>query len=400
MRDQLQASLKAGWMINIVLNLSFILFAIGTAASFGVSAYLFRRETITIGTVYLVYHYTRMLERPLQTITRQLQDLQRAGAGVARVQALFAAQSDLSDVAPSAARTLPNGALGVAFHDVTFSYKDDLRAAPEQVPSTAAAPAATAGSDGDGGDPHGGPSSGAVPRETILHDLTFDIAPGTVLGLLGRTGSGKTTLTRLILRFYDPDTGTVALEAGTPGEPVDIRQVPIRALRRHVGVVTQEIQLFSASVRDNLTLFEPEIPDDAIVDVLDSLGLGPWLEDLPDGLDTSLGDDQGGLSAGEAQLLAFARIFLHNPGLVLLDEASSRLDPATEHLIERAVDRLVEGRTAIIIAHRLGTVERADEIMILEDGHILEHGSRVALAHDPGSHFYHLLQTGLEEVMA
>ena len=121
---------------------------------------------------------------------------------------------------------------------------------------------------------------------------------------------------------------------------------------------------------------------------------------MPEGLDTELESGGGGLSAGEAQLLAFARIFLQDPGLVILDEASSRLDPATERLIERAVDRLVQDRTAIIIAHRLGTVQRADEIMILEGGRIGEHGARAELAADPNSHFYGLLQTGLEEVLA
>jgi ATP-binding cassette subfamily B protein len=125
-----------------------------------------------------------------------------------------------------------------------------------------------------------------------------------------------------------------------------------------------------------------------------------WYTTLPEGLDTELESGGSGLSAGEAQLLAFARIFLRDPGLVILDEASSRLDPATEHLIERAVDRLIEQRTAIVIAHRLRTVQRADEILILEDGHICEHGARTALAGDPDSRFYSLLQTGLEEVLA
>jgi ATP-binding cassette subfamily B protein len=121
---------------------------------------------------------------------------------------------------------------------------------------------------------------------------------------------------------------------------------------------------------------------------------------LPKGLDTVLQAGGKSLSAGEAQLLAFTRVFLKDPGLIILDEASSRLDPATEQLLERAIDRLLEGRTAIIIAHRLATVERADEIIVLEEGRIHERGERLALARDPASHFYRLLQTGLEEVLA
>ena len=236
--------------------------------------------------------------------------------------------------------------------------------------------------------------------DMVLQDVSFRLRPGTVLGLLGRTGSGKTTLTRLLFRLYDPDKGVIRL--GDTAPLTDVRQVPLVDLRQRVGMVTQNIQLFHATVRDNLTLFDDTIPDQEILQVIQDLGLWDWYRSLPQGLDTELESGGGGLSAGEAQLLAFARIFLQDPGLVILDEASSRLDPATEHLIERAVDRLVHAprRTAIIVAHRLGTVQRADEIMILEKGRIGEHGSRVALANDPASRFHSLLQTGLEEVLA
>jgi len=136
-----------------------------------------------------------------------------------------------------------------------------------------------------------------------------------------------------------------------------------------------------------------------VLEVLRDLGMYGWVQSLPAGLDTELGSAGGGLSAGQAQLLAFARVFLKDPGLVILDEASSRLDPATEQLIERAVDKLLVGRTGIIIAHRLPTVQRADEIVILDEGKIMESGPRALLASDPASHFAHLLRTGLEEVL-
>jgi ABC-type multidrug transport system fused ATPase/permease subunit len=226
-----------------------------------------------------------------------------------------------------------------------------------------------------------------------------------VLGLLGRTGSGKSTLTRLLFRFYDPSGGAIRLGAPSRGEGcgagelLDIRRSRQADLRRCIGMVTQEVQLFQATVRQNLTLFDDTVPDERVRQVIAEVGLGDWLASLPNGLDTHLGAG-GGLSAGEAQLLAFARVFLADPGLVILDEASSRLDPATERRIEQAVGRLLTDRTAIIVAHRLGTVQRADEIMILEDGHIAEHGPRLALVNDPGSRFAHLLRTGLEDVMA
>jgi len=249
---------------------------------------------------------------------------------------------------------------------------------------------------------YAGPEAAAAPAEaaggTVLHGISFRLQPGAVLGLLGRTGSGKTTMTRLLFRLYDPDHGTIRV--GDGAGLADLRTLPLADLRQAIGMVTQNIQLFHASVRDNLTFFDPDIPDQRILRVIEELGMGPWYRALPAGLDSELASGGGGLSAGEAQLLAFVRVFLRDPGLVVLDEASSRLDPATERLIERAVEQLVQGRTAIVIAHRLATVERADEIMVLEYGRILEHGARTALASDPNSHFYHLLQTGLEEVLA
>jgi ABC-type multidrug transport system fused ATPase/permease subunit len=233
----------------------------------------------------------------------------------------------------------------------------------------------------------------------VLHDLSFTLAPGTVLGLLGRTGSGKTTLCRLLFRLYDPDEGVICFGCDGSRGTVDLCALSLGDLRRRVGVVTQDIQLFQASVRDNLTLFDADIPDEHIERAICDLGMGEWLAALPEGLDTELASGGGGLSAGEAQLLALTRIFLQDPGLVILDEASSRLDPATEAMIERAVDALIQERTAIVIAHRLGTVQRADEILILEGGRICEHGPRAELAGDPNSRFYTLLQAGLEEVL-
>lgn len=373
MRELMQRSLKAALMVNILLNTSFLSFALGNAVAFVVGAWLFQERVLTIGTVYITFHYTTMLERPIRQITRQMEDLQKAGAGITRIRELFYRQSEIQDLAASLPEgsALPRGALAVEFQDVSFGY-DDAVSSGDSKPS-------------DNG------------KDTVLRDLSFRLPPGTVLGLLGRTGSGKTTLTRLLFRLYDPDSGVIRLGAAVL---TDIHQVPLTDLRQRIGMVTQNIQLFHATVRDNLTFFDDSIPDERILHVIHELGLSKWYESLPEGLDTELESGGGGLSAGEAQLLAFMRIFLQDSGLVILDEASSRLDPATEHLIERAVDKLVQNRTAIIIAHRLGTVQRADEIMILEDGCIGEYGARSKLASDPNSRFYGLLQTGLEEVLA
>jgi len=340
---------------RLVSNLTFIstrfLYVIGYTLGLGLGVYLYSQRQVTIGTAYLVVYYIGMLSQPLENIREQVEDLQEATASIERVEELLSTQSQVQERVRA---VLPSGLLPVEFHDVSFAYDQ---------------------------------------QEHVLHDISFHLRPGKILGLLGRTGSGKTTLARLLFRLYDPATGAIYLNG------CDIRAIALEDLRSHVGMVTQDVQLFQASVRDNLTFFNQRIDDEKIGRVLDELGLSEWLRSLSRGLDTQLAAGGQGLSAGEAQLLAFTRVFLKNPGLVILDEASSRLDPATERLLERAVDRLLQDRTGIIIAHRLSTVQRADEIMILESGRIIEYGQRELLANDPGSRFYNLLQTGLEEVL-
>ena len=341
--------LKAQIMGEIVQATTRIMFAIGLAISMSMCVYIFREGTFTIGTVLLVIYYTSMFRQPLDQIGRQLNDFQKAAAGLQRIEALQRTTPHIQD----GTEILPDsGAISIEFDDVTFNYTEG---------------------------------------EPVLKKLSFNLAPGKVLGLLGRTGSGKTTMTRLLFRFYEPNMGEIRLD----GRP--IMKVQLDSLRQNVGLVTQDVQLFYASVRDNITLFNPEITDPQIMEVIEDLGLSAWYESLPDGLDTMI--TSGGLSAGEAQLLAFARVFLKDPGIIILDEPSSRLDPATEQQIDRAVQKLLRNRTGIIIAHRLGTVERVNEIMILEDGEVQEHGEREHLVRDPNSRFSQLLKTGLEEVI-
>lgn len=372
-------SIKAALMVNIMLNSFFLIFALGNAVALLVSGTLYLGGAITIGTVYIVYQYNRMLERPLEDISRQLSNVQKSLASLKRINAILEIQPKItapSDVPP---KYLPpqDEPLALSFEHVSFFYDDEEGEAPED--------ALTAPNGKQG--------------ENVLHDIHFDLAAGEVLGLLGRTGSGKTTLTRLLFRLYDPQTGAIRLSAD--GDTLqDIRQLPLPVLRQRIGMVTQSIELFHASVRDNLTFFNSAIPDQKILAVIQELGLSRWVASLGSGLDTVLESGGAGLSAGEAQLLAFTRIFLHDPGIVVLDEASSRLDPATEHLIENAVERLTANRTALVIAHRLKTVQRADKIMILENGRIIEFGERLALALDPSSHFSLLLKSGMDEVLA
>jgi ATP-binding cassette subfamily B protein len=323
-------------------------FVAGGVLSLLAGATLYGSGAITLGTVYLLFRYTSMLREPLELISNELQNVQTAVAGFVRVGQLLDERPSVTD---AGARTLPAGALPVELDGVGFAYHD------------------------------------GVP---VLEGMTLQLPPGRVLGVVGRSGSGKTTLTRLLLRLADPTEGVVRV-GGT-----DLREVRLVDLRARVGLVTQDVQLFNASVRDNLTLFGAVDADESrLVEVLDGLGLGGWRRALPEALDTPLGPGGAGLSAGEAQLLAFARVFLRDPGLVILDEAASRVDPETEARIEQALDTLLAGRTAIVIAHRLATVERADEILVLEQGRVAEHGARLALAADPGSRFARLLAANL-----
>jgi ABC-type multidrug transport system fused ATPase/permease subunit len=387
LRGWLPIQRKAGLAGYSMWMTTLMVFAAGNAVAFALGAYLWHAGTITIGTVYIIFYYTELLRKPIEQIRTQMQDLQKASASIGRVEELFQTESRIKDGAGAAIRS---GALSVAFESVTFGYDDRL--SPRGYP-VVSSPLQKANRE----PPRGYPTENREPTNdgprTTLKDISFELAPGQVLGLLGRTGSGKTTLARLLLRLYDPTAGTIRLGG------VAIGTAHLGDLRQRVGMVTQDVQLFHATVRDNLTFFNRAISDRQIVDALDELGLSRWYRALPAGLDTELGAGNP-LSAGEAQLLAFGRLFLTDPGLVILDEASSRLDPATEQLVERAVSKLLRGRTGIIIAHRLATVQRADEILILEDGRIVEHGQREQLMSDSGTRFAQLLRTGMQEVLA
>jgi ATP-binding cassette, subfamily B, bacterial len=344
-----------GWALMWSTNI--VLYGASMTIVFVLGSWLFGIGTLTLGAVYVVFYYTDMTRHPMDQIRDQLEDLQKASAAIDRVGELL---SKTSRLRPAGKIHVQGGPLSVVFDGVEFAYQD---------------------------------GNGEVD-DVVLDDVSFAIEAGRVVGLLGRTGSGKSTIARLITRLYEPQDGAVRVGG------IATWDAPLDDFRKRVGMVTQDVQLFRASVRDNLTFFDPSIPDEQIMEAIRRLELETWLDSLPKGLDTVLESGSGGLSAGQAQLLAFTRIFLEDPGVVVLDEASSRLDPATETLIERAVDHLLENRTGVVIAHRLGTVTRADDILILDQGQVVEYGPRIDLAADPASRFSLLLATGMEEVLA
>ena len=331
-------------------------FATGSVATLALGFFLTRRGAMTVGQVLALFRYSEMLRQPLEAIAEQLKEFQKAIAGARRASALLDTEPTIPDGTAELVRPVGARALPVRFEGVSFAYHAD-------------APLAVC-------------------------DVDLEIRAGTHLGVIGRTGSGKTTLGRLVLRLWEVSEGRVTIGG------VDVRDIERTSLRRHVAVVTQDVELFRASLRDNLTLFGAWDVDDAgLLDVLERVGLGAWLAAQPDGLDTEL---QGGtsVSAGEAQLLAFARAFLADPAVVILDEASSRLDPATEAHITVAMHALLAGRTAIIVAHRLATLDEVDDIAVVDGGRIVEHGPRDALAADPSSRYARLLRVSGQGLLA
>lgn len=371
LQQWLPVRLRAGFWSQSMMTAVILLFALGDALVYGTSGALYNNGAISLGTVYLLIAYMVMLAAPLEELRTQLQHLQQADASIARVRHLLTTTSSLSQ----GDATLPAGPLAVTFQDVSFAYP---------TPPTPNNPI-----------PNIQYPNTPSPREPLpsptLHQLTFHLAAGRTLGVLGRTGSGKSTLTRLLFRFYEPQTGEICLNG------VVSQSSNLAAWRSRIGLVTQEVQLFEATLRDNLTFFDAGVRDEQLLAVLEQLGLSTWLARLPAGLDTLIATSS--LSAGEAQLVAFARLFLKDPGLVILDEASSRLDPATEALLDRALQRLLAGRTALIIAHRLVTVERVDDILILDEGRVQEFGVRAVLAANPNSSYAKLKRTGLDQVI-
>lgn len=344
---------QAGWA---VINVTF---ALAQVTALLIGAYFFLHHRMTLGTLYVLFDYTFLIVLPLEQLANQMQNLQQAGGSVERIQELLQTRSALTSAElptekhpaeepqnPSA-EEIPEtkGALSIEFDRVTFGYEAD---AP------------------------------------VLPELSFQLAAGRTMGVLGRTGSGKTTLLRLLFRLYDPQAGTVRLG----GQP--LAALPLSGTRARIGLVTQDVQIFHASVRDNLTFFNASVADAKVRASLEEVGLWDWCAALPQGLDTVL-EAGGSLSAGESQLLSLARVFLKDPDLILFDEFSSRLDPATEASLSQAVNRLLVGRTAVIVAHRLETVRLVDEILVLEDGRIQEHGDRMVLTENALSHYARLL---------
>jgi len=229
------------------------------------------------------------------------------------------------------------------------------------------------------------PAPGNGELREVLHAVDFRVEPGTTVALVGRSGAGKTTLAGLIPRFYDPSAGRVVID------DTDVRSVTLKSLRDSVGIVPQDAVLFSASVRENTQYGRPGAPDAAVWKALEQANIRDFIESLPDGLDTMIGERGMKPSTGQRQRLALARIFLKDPPILILDEATSALDSEVENLIHDAIRRLMRGRTSVLIAHRLATAVGADVIVVLDQGRVVQTGTHQELLERGGvyAQLYH-----------
>ncbi len=325
---------------------------LGQALILLVGGWMLLRGGLTLGQLTAFLLYLSSFFGPIQHLVHLYDTYQAGQAAVTKLRDLLATEPSVAE--RPGAPELPPIRGEITLEDVTFGY--------------------------DAGEP-------------VLRDVSLTVAPGETLALVGPTGSGKSTLAKLVARFYDPTAGRVLLDGH------DLRDVTLTSLRSQLGIVPQEPFLFSGSIRDNIAYARPDATDEEVLEACRAVGIDDLVDRLPEGIHTPCHERGVSLSSGERQLLALARAFLSQPRVLVLDEATSNLDLRSESKIEHALDVLLEGRTAIIIAHRLHTVQRADDIVILHGGRIREYGAREQLARDPDSRFFQLLQTGMEEVL-
>ncbi|WP_240619629.1 ABC transporter ATP-binding protein [Blastococcus sp. TF02-8] len=317
--------------------------ALANAAVVVVGVLLGLAGDITAGTLVAFLFLVTLFVAPVQTASEVLNEAQNAVAGFRRVLDVLDTEPDVRDPAvatPDRARELPDGPLGVRFEHVTFRY-----------------------------DP------GARPA---LDDVDLTIEPRRRVAVVGETGSGKTTFAKLVTRLMDPTGGRVLLGSDAEGW-LPLTDVAFASLRSRVVMVPQDGFLFDASVAENVRYGRPGMGDDEVRASFDELGLGSWVDGLADGVATPVGQRGESLSAGERQLVAVARAYVADPHLLVLDEATSAVDPATEQRLTRALDTLTAGRTTLTIAHRLSTAERADEVLVVDAGHVVQRGTHAEL---------------------
>ena len=325
------------------------------------------REAVTVGTLIAFVQYVRMFFEPVRNLSDQLNSIQAAFAASERVFDLL--DDDQSLPEPAEPRHLAGRAAGrIAFENVWFAYE---RLPAEEGPGTEGLGTGDAAAPSPPRSPVPGPQS--PDWNWVLRDVSFTAEAGETLALVGATGSGKTTILSLLLRFYEPQRGRVTIDG------VDVQDLPLAELRRQVGLVLQDVFLFSGSIAENVTLGDPGVPAERVAEAARLVGADRFIEALPAGYGSEVGERGATLSLGQRQLLSFVRTLLYDPAVLVLDEATSSVDTETEEQVQGAVDVLMDGRTALVVAHRLSTVQDADQILVLHRGEVRERGTHQAL---------------------
>ncbi|MCK5482872.1 MAG: ABC transporter ATP-binding protein, partial [Gemmatimonadetes bacterium] len=365
-RDHLSAHLKSITYYALFFPTVEILAAVAMALIIWYGGSESLRGAITVGTIAAFLQYARRFFRPIQDLSEKYNILQSAMASSERVFKLLDRQPHPVEFEPSVGDSglpevdsesgadagvpvVPTRGGRIEFRHVWFHYgelesdKDDK-------------------DEGDDGE-----------AEWVLKDVTFSVEPGQRIAIVGATGAGKSTLINLLMRFYRPQRGTILLD-GT-----DISTVPASAVRQRIGLVLQDVYLFSDTVLWNIDLGRPEVSEDRVYEAADRVGVAPYIDRLSAGYEQRLGERGSNLSAGERQLLSFARALAGDPDLLILDEATSAVDSEIEAQIERALEELMQGRTSLVIAHRLSTIRNADRILVMHHGEIRETGSHAEL---------------------
>ncbi len=330
------------------------------------------QEAVTVGTLTAFVLYVRLFFEPVRNLSDQLNAIQSAFAASERIFDLLDDDQSLPEAATPAHFPAGRATGRIEFQNVWFSYEEGMREEErgKRDETTGFAPDETS------------PSSFPLPPSStpnwVLRDISFVAEPGQTLALVGATGSGKTTILSLLLRFYEPQRGRILVDG------IDVSTLPLAELRRQVGLVLQDVFLFSGSVEENVTLGDPDVPHARVAEAARLVGADRFIERLPEGYQQPVGERGSTLSLGQRQLLSFVRALIYDPAVLVLDEATSSVDTETEEAVQAAVDVLMSDRTAVVVAHRLSTVQDADTILVLHKGEIRERGAHADLLAEGG----------------